>query len=331
LALRRKRRKRKRGHAFTVRLLPLQSSSSKSELHARLLPLISSSPHPQQQQQQQQQQKHTKEKSEMGEPAGMKVSIHLYDLSQGMARAMSAPLLGKQLDGIWHTGIVAFGQEFYFGGGIQCGHPGGTHFGRPLQVVELGETHLPREVFDQFLVEISPRFSMQTYNLLRHNCNNFSNEVANFLVGSGIPQHILDLPNDVLSTPFGQQMMPMLNMMDAQMRTASEQGAGGGGQFGAWTPPTAATAAPAAATPTAASEAAAPWRPAAAASAEAPATTTEAASADARRGAAAAAESRAKAALEAAIKAEFTRLVAEGMGPNEAAAEAVKAVKARAQ
>ena len=46
----------------------------------------------------------------MGDPAPQKVTLHLYDLSQGMARAMSAQLLGKQLDGIWHTGIVCFGQ-----------------------------------------------------------------------------------------------------------------------------------------------------------------------------------------------------------------------------
>ena len=44
------------------------------------------------------------------DPAPQKVTLHLYDLSQGMARAMSAQLLGKQLDGIWHTGIVCFGQ-----------------------------------------------------------------------------------------------------------------------------------------------------------------------------------------------------------------------------
>ena len=41
-----------------------------------------------------------------------RVQLHLYDLSQGMARVMSAQLLGKQLDGIWHTGIVAYGQDF---------------------------------------------------------------------------------------------------------------------------------------------------------------------------------------------------------------------------
>ena len=158
----------------------------------------------------------------MSEGTPTRVQLHLYDLSQGMARVMSAQLLGKQLDGIWHTGIVAYGQEFYFGGGIQCGTPGCTHFGRPLQVIDLGETHIPRELFDEFLVDVAPRFTMHTYNLLRHNCNNFSDEVANFLVGEGIPRHILDLPDEVMSTPLGQQLMPMLSMMDAQMRTVSE-------------------------------------------------------------------------------------------------------------
>src|SRR5699024_9307092 len=40
----------------------------------------------------------------------------------------------------------------------------------------------------------------QRYNLFHHNCNNFSNEVAMFLTGSEIPQEILSLPYEVLST-----------------------------------------------------------------------------------------------------------------------------------
>jgi len=32
--------------------------------------------------------------------------------------------IGKQIDGVWHTGIVAFGQEFFFGGmGIESCAP----------------------------------------------------------------------------------------------------------------------------------------------------------------------------------------------------------------
>ena len=40
----------------------------------------------------------------------------------------------------------------------------------------------------------------ETYHLFEHNCNTFSNEVAQFLTGSRIPEYITDLPSEVLST-----------------------------------------------------------------------------------------------------------------------------------
>ena len=257
----------------------------------------------------------------MGE-GGHQVTLHLYDLSQGMARSMSPALLGRQIDGIWHTGIVVHGQEYYFGGGIQVGYPGGTHFGRPVQVIPMGETHIPEELLQEFLAEISHRFTMHTYNLLRWNCNNFSNEVAQFLVGREIPGHVLSLPDDVMSTPLGQQLMPFLNMMEAQMRTASEQGTGGG--MHQWTPPTMnhhaapATAIEDAATPT--PEEAVPTAP------EPKATPPE------KTQEKAATEDAVKARIETEIRAEFDRIMAAGgKTPNEAAAEALEIIRARAK
>ena len=47
-----------------------------------------------------------------------------------MASLMSKQLIGKQIDGIWHTGIVIHNKEYYFGMGIGCEPPGGTHFGK---------------------------------------------------------------------------------------------------------------------------------------------------------------------------------------------------------
>jgi hypothetical protein len=41
-----------------------------------------------------------------------------------MAKSMSKQLTGTQIDGIWHTGIVVYGKEFYFGGGISYDYPG---------------------------------------------------------------------------------------------------------------------------------------------------------------------------------------------------------------
>ena len=47
------------------------------------------------------------------------VKLHVYDLSQGMARTMSMSLVGMQVDYIPHTGITVYGREYFFGGGIQ--------------------------------------------------------------------------------------------------------------------------------------------------------------------------------------------------------------------
>ena len=58
------------------------------------------------------------------------VKLHVYDMSQGMARQMSMQMVGKQIDGIWHTGIVIYNKEFYFGGGISYDAPGATPFGK---------------------------------------------------------------------------------------------------------------------------------------------------------------------------------------------------------
>ena len=54
---------------------------------------------------------------------------------------------------------------------------------------------------------------LSRYELFHHNCNNFSHETAQFLVGRGIPQHIVDLPGEILATPMGQMLAPMLQQM----------------------------------------------------------------------------------------------------------------------
>lgn len=97
-------------------------------------------------------------------------------------------------------------REYFFGGGIQVMAPElvVARYGmQPVQVIPLGTTSVPIERFEDFLRQISPRFTAATYDLLNNNCNNFSNELALFLLGVGIPQHILDLPNEALSTPLG--------------------------------------------------------------------------------------------------------------------------------
>ena len=50
----------------------------------------------------------------------MEVTLHVYDLSMGMARQLSTALLGTTIEFIPHTGIVLSGIEYFFGGGIQA-------------------------------------------------------------------------------------------------------------------------------------------------------------------------------------------------------------------
>lgn len=52
------------------------------------------------------------------------IKLHVYDLSQGMAAQFSRQLIGKHIEGVWHTGIVVYGKEYYFGGGISYDAPG---------------------------------------------------------------------------------------------------------------------------------------------------------------------------------------------------------------
>ena len=46
-----------------------------------------------------------------------------------------------------------------------------------------------------------------TYDLITNNCNNFSNEVTNFLLGESIPASIVELPQRVFSSPMGQMLV----------------------------------------------------------------------------------------------------------------------------
>ncbi|WZZ69851.1 hypothetical protein YC2023_081221 [Brassica napus] len=82
-------------------------------------------------------------------------------------------LLDSQSQNRVHTGIVVYGNEYFFGGGIQHLPAGTTPYGAPLRTVEVVDSHVPKDVFEMYLDEISPRYTAESYNLLTHNCNNF--------------------------------------------------------------------------------------------------------------------------------------------------------------
>ncbi|OQE31476.1 hypothetical protein PENSTE_c001G05717 [Penicillium steckii] len=140
----------------------------------------------------------------------MDVELYVYDLSKGLARMYSQPLTGTQIDAIYHTSLVLNGVEYFFGQGIQTAHPGSTHHGQPMEKVHMGQTELPNEVIEEYLGSLATIYTPESYDLFLHNCNNFTQDLAMFLVGKSIPEHIRNLPRTFLDTPFGQMMKPQI-------------------------------------------------------------------------------------------------------------------------
>ncbi|KAH8891352.1 kinesin-domain-containing protein [Thozetella sp. PMI_491] len=152
----------------------------------------------------------------------MEVHVLVYDLSRGLARQMSMGLLGFQLDAIYHTSIQLNGREYVYDGNIVSIVPGSSHLGRPEREVPLGTTELPMEIIEEYLDSLREIYTVEAYDLFKHNCNNFSNDFATFLLGKGIPEYITSMPQAVLDSPMGQMLLPMLN----QQVNASKRGGG---------------------------------------------------------------------------------------------------------
>jgi len=148
----------------------------------------------------------------------MDVHLLVYDLSGGLARQISMGFLGFQLDAVYHTSIELEGMEYVYDNGINVIRPGSSHLGQPLERIHLGKTELPLEVIVEYLDSMREVYTPQAYDLFRHNCNNFSNDFAMFMLGTGIPSHITNMPQAVLDSPFGRMLQPQLTQMVEQRK-----------------------------------------------------------------------------------------------------------------
>jgi len=145
-----------------------------------------------------------------------KVSLWLYDISDGAAARWSRLLLGQHMRGIWHSGVVVEwperSSEFWFGGSLFESQPGMTPFGRPLETRALGHTYkLREEVWDHVRRHLASEFTKEKYDVLTHNCNHFSEKLSLFLHNEHIPNEVLHQPDMVMSKPLPRLLRPMLN------------------------------------------------------------------------------------------------------------------------
>ena len=161
------------------------------------------------------------------------VQLAIYDLSHGMARQLSAQFLGGvqyAIDAIPHSGVVVYGQEYFYGSGIQSESP--TLFRQmtgmvPFQIVSLGHTMVTQSEFEQWCSEqmshhLGGRFTPQSYDLLECNCNHFAHSAVleGLRLSQGVPDWVLQVPQRFLASPMGQIVRPMLDQM--QLRAPVE-------------------------------------------------------------------------------------------------------------
>ncbi|XP_040842727.1 desumoylating isopeptidase 1 isoform X2 [Ochotona curzoniae] len=157
------------------------------------------------------------------------VKLYVYDLSKGLARRLSPIMLGKQLEGIWEGRCLGLQTLWLMWGALKSQKKSSWSTCPPwgslcsvtgsFRCCCWPSVSLHR-VLANFLISVLQTFLLmhrgEAYNLFEHNCNTFSNEVAQFLTGRKIPSYITDLPSEVLSTPFGQALRPLLDSIQIQ-------------------------------------------------------------------------------------------------------------------
>eukprot|EP00927_Polykrikos_kofoidii_P026685 TRINITY_DN23735_c0_g1_i1.p1 TRINITY_DN23735_c0_g1~~TRINITY_DN23735_c0_g1_i1.p1 ORF type:complete len:1215 (+),score=117.84 TRINITY_DN23735_c0_g1_i1:148-3792(+) len=143
------------------------------------------------------------------------VSLNWYDVSYGYAGWVPPSLLGgQQFHGVWHTGVVVFGKEYWYGGKVLSSEPGQAPFPPgPVKTTLLGTTLRTREELEDFLrFEMAPRYTREKYDVLRRNCNHFTDEVVSFLIqGCHIPDEARFQPEIIMSAPILEGIRPYLN------------------------------------------------------------------------------------------------------------------------
>lgn len=141
------------------------------------------------------------------------VMLHQYDLSAGKAKWLSPMLLCSHMEGIWHTGVVVFDREYWYGGHIFESKIGQTPYGKPTKVINMGEqTMRSRQELWHFVQrELQFEFTMYNYDVLTNNCNHFSDAVCSFLINQHIPEDVLRQPQQVMRTPVVSLVRAVLN------------------------------------------------------------------------------------------------------------------------
>eukprot|EP00929_Paragymnodinium_shiwhaense_P073549 TRINITY_DN37516_c1_g2_i1.p1 TRINITY_DN37516_c1_g2~~TRINITY_DN37516_c1_g2_i1.p1 ORF type:complete len:592 (+),score=101.74 TRINITY_DN37516_c1_g2_i1:94-1869(+) len=159
------------------------------------------------------------------------VEVLLYDISSGVSKYLSAPLLGFHFEAIYHSGLLVFGKEYWYGGRVFRSYPAkearsvGTLLERSdifhlqpseyapgLRSMHLGYTLSNAVELHHYInTVLCKTFSPDKYDAFGCNCNSFADACIRFLTGGQIPEEIMTMPDKVMSSNAVQIMRPFLN------------------------------------------------------------------------------------------------------------------------
>jgi hypothetical protein len=140
------------------------------------------------------------------------VALYYYDLSNDWIKYASPMLLGSSETGVWHTGLAAFGREYFYGGRIFYGPPAATIWGKPTRAVKLGLTTRSLDDLRAYIFEdLDRKYDRKGYDVLDRNCNHFADEAARFLLGRGIPDEVRLQAQRLYNAPMARLVRPILN------------------------------------------------------------------------------------------------------------------------
>jgi hypothetical protein len=143
----------------------------------------------------------------------LRVEVRLYDVSRGLASRLSGPILGHQIDGLYHATTVVNGVEYSYGPSLTRSFPGQNPMlrGTPARIIDVGSTSLGPAIVDELMRALETRYNAETYDVAFNNCTTFSNELVQALTGQQLPDDVLNQLQDIISTPLGDGLLRVLS------------------------------------------------------------------------------------------------------------------------
>eukprot|EP00438_Fugacium_kawagutii_P035140 Skav218780 [mRNA] locus=scaffold1372:415549:420987:- [translate_table: standard] len=109
------------------------------------------------------------------------VIVHVYDVSHNSKVEQANDILYKLGTGIFHAAVEVYGLEWSYGkskgSGVFCCPPRSCKAHHFRESVPMGRTRLTKQEVQDILEEMKQEWRGPDYELLKHNCTHFSDEL----------------------------------------------------------------------------------------------------------------------------------------------------------